>query len=63
MHELSGPKGQNVMWHTDLHLIPANLSEERNCVLTRRAKGPHYSHIGGETGMKTLVGNEASPAC
>lgn len=71
VHELSGPKGQNVVWHTDLYLIlalsPAE-SRESACI----PEGPrglitHTWEAGwwwwGETGMKTLVGNEASPVC
>lgn len=64
MRELSGPEDENVVSHISLaHPCTATSIEERKRIAFRRAKEPHYSHMGGETGVKTLVGNEASPVC
>lgn len=54
----------SVAQHTDLQPIPVlSPAQRRESICIRRAKEPHYSHVGGETGTKTLMGNEASPVC
>lgn len=66
MCELSSPEDENTETHST-HVFSSSLHchqhrGEKARVL-RRAKEPHYSHMGGEKKVKTLVGNEASPVC